>query len=123
MRKIYGASQKLNCPFCEKMATTENGQGFPVCVTHRNTDLDDISCLCGETLEIRKGKYGAFFLCYSCGPQSVKKVLSFAEIKAKGIAVSSPEIKQAPMQRRKPAIPPPKNGSSYTPEEVDIYFS
>jgi len=62
--------------FCEKLAIAKNRQGLSVCQTHRNKILDDKRCLCGEILEIKHSKWGPFFLCTNCGPQSLDKVLN-----------------------------------------------
>ncbi|MEK6946893.1 MAG: hypothetical protein AABX32_04770 [Nanoarchaeota archaeon] len=81
--KKYGESRIEKCPFCEKQATTINKQGIAVCVTHREDTLDDLKCVCGETLDVLKGKFGAFFKCIDCGNMGLKKVLEFNTVKAK----------------------------------------
>ena len=81
--KKYGESRIEKCPFCEKQATTINKQGIAVCVTHREDTLDDLKCVCGETLDILKGKFGAFFKCINCGNMGLKKVLEINTVKAK----------------------------------------
>jgi len=52
-----------------------------VCRGHKNAVLNDMRCICGEYLDIKKGKYGYFFLCMNCGPQNAKKVFSINEVK------------------------------------------
>ena len=74
-KKVYGQSKAENCPFCGKRALTENSQGIPVCLEHKNEELVNFKCVCGEELEIRKGKWGPYFLCISCGSISFKKGL------------------------------------------------
>ena len=81
--KKYGESRIEKCPFCEKQATTINRQGIAVCVTHKEDTLDDLKCACGETLDILKGKFGAFFKCIDCGNMGLKKVLEINTVKAK----------------------------------------
>ena len=81
--KKYGESRIEKCPFCEKQATTINRQGIAVCVTHREDTLDGLKCVCGETPDILKGKFGAFFKCIDCGNMNLRKVLEFNNVKAK----------------------------------------
>ena|SRR3989344_2477707 len=81
--KKYGESRIEKCPFCQKQGTTINRQGVAVCVTHREDTLDGLKCVCGETLDILKGKFGAFFKCIDCGNMNLRKVLEFNTVKAK----------------------------------------
>lgn len=75
-KKIYGQSREQTCMFCEKRATTENEQGLPSCIKHKNDLMDDKVCVCGEYMCIKKSKWGAFFLCPNCGPISMNKAMS-----------------------------------------------
>jgi len=74
-KKVYGASKVDKCPFCGKTATTENLQGVPVCLAHKTKSID-LKCVCGEWLDIKKGKFGAFAVCINCGAMSLTKALS-----------------------------------------------
>ena len=80
-KKIYGKSRIDKCPFCGKQAITKNSQGVSVCLTHKHAIMNDLKCACGEYLDIREGKYGYFFICMNCGPQSHTKVYALNEIK------------------------------------------
>lgn len=73
MRKQYGQSREDNCHFCEKRATLVNKQGVSVCPAHVNSMVDDKKCVCGEWMSVKKGKFGAFYLCPGCGPKSFSK--------------------------------------------------
>ncbi len=73
MRKIYGQSRKEDCYFCSKSATTINKQGISCCVNHKDKLVDDKLCACGLKMVVKKGKWGAFFLCQNCGPRSISK--------------------------------------------------
>ena len=84
------------CVFCDRQAISKNNQGFPVCVIHKKDDLPEMKCVCGEFLNIKDGKYGAFFLCPGCGPVSVKKALSVNE------------------------VPPPETKNSNIPREITL---
>jgi len=73
--KRYGQSKLEKCPFCGKTATAENDQGVSTCLEHKQEKLPDMKCACGDYLDIRKGKFGAFFTCMQCGAISMKKAL------------------------------------------------
>jgi len=82
MREIYGSSNVDSCIFCSARALALNEQQFPVCTNHRNAivNMDKLKCPCGSYLDIKKGKYGAFFLCMNCGPRSISKIRELNEI-------------------------------------------
>jgi hypothetical protein len=73
--KKYGHSKTDLCPFCERNATTNNSQGIPVCQKHKDKDIKSIRCACGSYLEIKTGKYGAYFSCMNCGNINFKKAM------------------------------------------------
>ena len=73
--KKYGQSKVNACPFCGKTAITKNSQGVPVCEKHRNEKLPDLKCACGSWLELRTGKFGAYFNCMKCGNINFKRAL------------------------------------------------
>lgn len=75
-KKVYGEYKEEKCPFCSKMATAKNRQGVPVCLAHKDELLENMRCICGELLDIRDGKYGIYFQCLNCGPQSPSKIFS-----------------------------------------------
>ena len=75
MKKRYGQSIDYTCPFCGKNGVTKNNQGIPVCLNHKNTELKDIKCVCGEWLEIKTGKWGPYFHCIKCGNINFRKGL------------------------------------------------
>ncbi|MCK5282575.1 MAG: hypothetical protein KAK00_04150 [Nanoarchaeota archaeon] len=79
--KKYGQSKIDKCPFCNQQATTVNPQSIPVCSRHKNSIIKDIKCICGGYLDIKKGKYGAYFSCMNCGNMNMKKVLEINDIK------------------------------------------
>ncbi|MFP4403692.1 MAG: hypothetical protein ACLFPJ_05045, partial [Candidatus Woesearchaeota archaeon] len=70
----YGQSKTETCVFCSKNATTQNLQGFAVCKEHKSKQMEDKKCVCGEYLDLKKGKYGMFYICINCGPMSLSKV-------------------------------------------------
>ncbi len=73
--KKYGQSRKDLCPFCKKDATTKNKQQIPVCYAHKSSILQDLTCICGDHLELRNGKFGVYFNCSNCGNINLKKAL------------------------------------------------
>jgi hypothetical protein len=72
-KKIYGQSKEESCAFCGKTALSKNPQGLPVCTDHIKNILEGKKCACGEMMEVKESKWGAFFLCKNCGPISLKK--------------------------------------------------
>ena len=81
--KRYGQSKIDTCPFCQKTATSMNSQKVPVCATHKDEILDNIKCVCGDTLDVLNGKFGVFFSCIKCGNMNLRKVMEFNSIKPK----------------------------------------
>lgn len=69
----YGESRIEKCPFCRQQAIAVNAQGFPVCLAHRDAELGEMKCVCGEPLDVQKGKFGVFFSCLNCGPMTTRK--------------------------------------------------
>lgn len=84
MRKVYGQSQELQCPFCGGRATAKNGQGLPVCHRHTKDEIN-LRCVCGEWLDVRESKYGTFFTCMHCGPVSYRKGLEANDLPLKSV--------------------------------------
>ena len=72
-RKVYGQSKVETCMFCDKNATLVNSQGVPACLKHKEKILEDKRCICGEWMSVKSSKWGAFYLCPSCGPKSFSK--------------------------------------------------
>ncbi|MBD3313096.1 hypothetical protein GF345_01505 [Candidatus Woesearchaeota archaeon] len=77
--KKYGQSKINKCPFCGVQATFQNPQGLPVCRKHKEFSLDDLRCVCGESLEPCSGKFGPYFRCENCGNINFRKGLEFNE--------------------------------------------
>ena len=53
-----------------------NTQGISVCQKHKDRKIENAICACGETLELRTGKFGAYFYCINCGNISFSKAMS-----------------------------------------------
>ncbi|MEA3430441.1 MAG: hypothetical protein U9R08_04165 [Nanoarchaeota archaeon] len=79
MRKTYGSYRTDNCPFCGARAVTKNSQGVPVCVDHKNKNLNDLKCACGSWLDVKTGKFGVYFNCINCGNINFRKAMEMNE--------------------------------------------
>ncbi len=78
--KRYGESKTNKCPFCEKDAFSQNKQKIPTCKDHKDTQLQEVKCVCGSWLDMKEGKYGVFFTCINCGALNLRKVLEMNNI-------------------------------------------
>ena len=78
-KKVYGSYKRITCPFCERNATQKNEQGLDVCHLHTKQVFDEIKCLCGSWLELRSGKFGAYFNCIKCGNMNYDKAMNIKE--------------------------------------------
>lgn len=74
-KKVYGQGYNQNCVFCGGFATQTTKEGLLVCRNHNNSQLNEQKCACGKVLELKSGKYGAYFNCLVCGNVNVKKGL------------------------------------------------
>ena len=92
MPKRYGESRINNCPFCGKASVTKNSQGIPVCQNHKDEELKDLKCVCGEWLDITQGKWGPYFRCMNCGNISFKKGMEMNPKGKKEITINSDQV-------------------------------
>ncbi|MFT4309208.1 MAG: hypothetical protein ACMXYL_01855 [Candidatus Woesearchaeota archaeon] len=74
-RKVYGESKQSLCFFCSRQGLYNNVEGFPVCKEHKGNSVGSMRCICNRLLDVRKGRFGSFFVCDYCGPMSLSKVL------------------------------------------------
>lgn len=110
IKKVYGQSQVTECYFCLKPATTETELGIPACNDHKTKELKNEKCLCGKALDVKKSRFGAFFLCSSCGPISLKKA------KQTKADASEYNINKAFRQKKEPSY---KENKVYTLDELE----
>jgi hypothetical protein len=75
MKKRYGEYRVDMCPFCGKQATRNSKEGVPVCSAHFESTMPELKCICGEYLDLRTGKFGAYFTCMRCGNVSFQKAM------------------------------------------------
>lgn len=80
----YGQSQDTACPFCGDKSTIKNHQGLPVCNKHRHEEII-LKCACGDSLEVKESKFGAYFFCEQCGNIGYKKGLEINDLPLQGI--------------------------------------
>lgn len=76
-KKVYGESKVQGCPFCGQQSTTRNWQGVPTCKAHKEEELPNLKCVCGEYLDVRVGKFGPYFSCLKCGNVNFNKGLDY----------------------------------------------
>ncbi|HZX12758.1 MAG TPA: hypothetical protein VFE88_04865 [Candidatus Nanoarchaeia archaeon] len=69
----YGSTDILRCPLCNKQALAKTKTGITVCKDHTSFEFPTMKCLCGEHLQVRDGKFGAFCLCSRCGTINLRK--------------------------------------------------
>jgi len=93
IKKVYGASKTLTCPFCERTATQKNDQGLEVCHLHIKTNLEEFKCLCGSWLELKVGKFGPYFNCIKCGNMNYKKAMEIKKATETKEKSNSPQLK------------------------------
>jgi len=114
--KKYGQSKDDLCPFCRKDATIMNSQQVPVCYAHKTSILRDLTCFCGDYLELKDGKFGIYFNCTNCGNINIKKALAM-----------NPELGEEPKKEEKtiskPKVSKQKKEITITSDEVDINYS
>jgi len=117
--KKYGQSRVDPCPFCHKAATTKNPQQIPVCNTHKSEILQNLTCLCGDYLDLKDGKYGIYFNCMNCGNKSLKKVLDMNPGLGKEHKTEEKIESKFPISKTKQN----KKEITITSDEVDVYYS
>lgn len=122
--KRYGQSKSNKCPFCGIEAVFHNSQGIPVCRKHRDLSLNDLKCMCGESLESRTGKFGAYFYCMNCGNVNFKRAIEVNEGRLN--RQKEPELKQKKkFEEIKSEIRKEKNGpteTTVTSDELDFLY-
>ena len=106
--KRYGESKIDNCPFCGKIAVTKNNQQIPVCQKHKDEELKDLKCVCGEWLDIIQGKWGAYFRCMNCGNINFRKGLDM-----------NPQIKEKTNNKEQSKTP---KEITVTSDELDYLY-
>jgi predicted RNA-binding Zn-ribbon protein involved in translation (DUF1610 family) len=69
------------CIVCDRPATKYNSQQLPVCKPHETHEALNLDCpLCKKALDVRKGKYGTFFICPNCGIVNRTKLKQFGNV-------------------------------------------
>lgn len=107
--KRYGQSKVESCPFCSKQAIAQNSQGISTCMDHKRQELQDVKCMCGNWLELKKGKFGSYFYCIKCGNVNFNRALEMMQ-----------QPQNRPKPEEKPSKPKPRE-ITITSDEVDLY--
>ncbi len=102
----YGESKVAQCVFCPHTAYAYNAQRLPVCKDHKDQTLGDLVCYCKETLEIKMGKFGPFFLCPNCGPISLAKAQDLIQGAAAPAKLSAPAPSAPEKSAREETVQP-----------------
>jgi len=122
--KRYGQSKRTDCPFCGKIATTQNKQKLPVCSDHKTVSLDEFKCMCGKYLELKSGKWGPYFNCMNCGNINFNKAMNSRnehKSQREGFKpVYKIQKKSKPMAKK---IVPSKKEVTISSDELDIYYA
>ena len=84
-KKTYGTYKTSTCPFCSRVATHKNEQGLDVCHQHLKEQMQEFKCTCGSWLELRTGKFGAYFNCMRCGNMPIQKGMEIRGITRVGL--------------------------------------
>lgn len=92
--KRYGESKRYECPFCGKSAVTENFQGVPVCLAHKNEELTNLRCTCGEYVDLLRGKFGPYFHCMKCGNVAFNRIIELNEMALEDQAARSKPVEK-----------------------------
>lgn len=117
--KRYGESKRQLCPFCNKPSTTENDQGVPVCRDHKGLYLE-LKCVCGEWLDIRKGKWGPYCQCPRCGNVSFAKAMSVNDVKPIQEDAKTSSGTQTKAKRHYNVVSETKTETVITSDELDL---
>ena len=120
IQKKYGESRFDGCPFCGQQAITKNSQKIPVCLKHKNSEILDLKCLCGDWLDIREGKYGPYWQCMKCGNINFKRGLEMNPDWNKDGKASDPKEYKA--EEKKVENNEGKKEYFITSDEVDCWF-
>jgi len=116
--KRYGQSKVDLCPFCRNSATTKNSQQVPVCNAHKASILKDLTCFCGDYLELRDGKFGIYFNCTNCGNINIKKALEMNPELGKEI-----KTEERTISKKGTKLKENKKEITITSDDVDINYS
>lgn len=100
-KKQYGSYKTDICIVCGAQAFKTNAQGLPTCKRHMETDMPNLRCLCGDPVEIRTGKYGAYAFCMRCGNKNLKKILEMNPEQAQSRAEQRVPSKEPDEKRKK----------------------
>lgn len=102
--KRYGQSKVDLCPFCNMPGVIRNKQGIPVCSRHKDKNIGEAKCACGSFLDLRLGKFGAYFHCINCGNISWSKAIAINDFSDKKKTADNKTEKQDKTERSRREI-------------------
>ena len=85
MARLVKGSKPPTCIICGEQASSKNKQGLSTCSIHKEEELTNLKCACGDYLDIMTGKYGAYFRCLNCGNINLNKGLDMNDYPLKSI--------------------------------------
>lgn len=85
MPRMQKGTVNVQCIVCGSVAVTKNKQKLDMCQKHKEIELNDLKCACGDYLDAMHGKYGPFFRCMQCGPINLKKAMDINDLPLKTI--------------------------------------
>jgi hypothetical protein len=124
IKKKYGAYRIDYCPFCGGRSTTTNQQSVPVCIKHKHKELLDLKCVCGDWLDLKKGKFGPYFNCLNCGNMSFSKALELnPQIgKEKVIKAEEKAIKEEEVIKKEKSFKKEPKEIQITSDDIGILY-
>ncbi|MBN2111999.1 hypothetical protein JW707_02760 [Candidatus Woesearchaeota archaeon] len=120
--KVYGSYRIDRCPFCSRQAVTKNDEGVPVCSSHREQKLPDLKCICGDYLDLKTGKFGAYFSCFRCGNVSWQKAKSYNQEIFSRLEKGEEPAKKQEKKGVLPLKQEPRKEIVVTSDELDLMF-
>jgi hypothetical protein len=65
VNKQYGQTTP-RCFFCGKYATVKTTENLPACAAHRLSEHSEVCPVCKTFLDVKEGRFGAYFFCWVC---------------------------------------------------------
>jgi hypothetical protein len=121
--KKYGQSKVDPCPFCRMDSTTKNKQQVPVCQKHKENILRNLTCFCGDYLELKDGKFGVYFNCTNCGNINIKKALEMNPDLGKEPKTEEKVAEKAESKTKATKKTENKKEITITSDEAEVFYT
>ena len=89
---MYGTTGIARCPLCGRSALSKNKMGLSVCKDHASFEFPLMKCACGDSLQLKEGKFGPFCICSRCGTINLRKAFEVNNINLSQFATEKREI-------------------------------